>query len=390
MFQCDESLHTCPDQPKNDPIHNFMNYADDHCLTEFTPGQGDRMRLMVGTYRAMLVAPAARANLRSVSGAASCGCGTAARTVAVPAAPRAVIEGYPDRLAKRVETRNTAIAALASRRSGHAAAFTIGPISQTWRTGQTLKVAFKGGDTLLHERIAETVNEWTDYANLQLDFGYDSRTGQYRTWSPSDTTFGADIRVSFDQIGYYSLVGNDSINLAVTKPGEESLNLQGFDVQLPDDWQAVARHEFGHAIGFQHEHQQPIPTNPCDFRFEDDPGYSSTTDTLGQYIPDSQGRRPGLYTMLGGPPNNWSKETVDFNLRKLSGDSHAYVMGPFDKSSIMKYYFPDWMLVSGAQSGCYTATESSTYPLRINGGRLWFTRSHRPPFNSANNCEWRH
>jgi hypothetical protein len=199
------------------------------------------------------------------------------------------------------------------------------------------------------------VTEWTQYANLKFDFGVDPATGNYRSWSKSDTNFTADIRVSFDQSGYYSLVGNDSINRTITRPGEESLNLEGFDQLRPDDWKSVALHEFGHAIGFEHEHQSPVA--PCDFRVNDDPGYVSTADQFGQYIPDSQNRRPGLYTFLGGPPNNWPAAVVDFNLKQLP-ESHAYEVGPFDRESIMKYFFPDWMFISRANSGCYTGAEN--------------------------------
>jgi hypothetical protein len=141
----------------------------------------------------------------------------------------------------------------------------------------------------------------------------------------------------------------------VSKTGEESLNLEGFYSNLPGDWKAVAQHEFGHAIGFEHEHQSPVA--PCDFRFNDDDGYVPTTDSFGQFVPDSQERRPGLYTLLGGPPNNWPQAVVDFNLKQLP-ESHAYEVGPFDKDSIMKYFFESWMFVSGKDSACYTGTEN--------------------------------
>ncbi|KAG5637622.1 hypothetical protein H0H81_003903 [Sphagnurus paluster] len=34
-----------------DPIHNFMDYSYDSCMTEFTPGQAARLRAQMSTYR---------------------------------------------------------------------------------------------------------------------------------------------------------------------------------------------------------------------------------------------------------------------------------------------------------------------------------------------------
>jgi len=264
------------------------------------------------------------------------------------------MERYPDRLQARMELRQRMLSTLRLPASGLSPRFILN-LTKRWQPGQTLRVAFRGGDTSLHRDIATAVTEWAQYANLRFDFGVDAATGNYRSWSKSDTNFAADIRVGFDQSGYYSLVGNDSINRTIAKFGEESLNLEGFDRELPNDWKGVALHEFGHAIGFEHEHQSPVA--PCDFRFDDEPGYVPTTDSFGQYIPDSQNRRPGVYTLLGGPPNNWPRAVVDFNLKQLP-ESHAYGVGPFDKDSIMKYFFPDWMFVSGTASQCYTGAEN--------------------------------
>jgi len=50
----DPQPDTCP-APGMDPIHNYMDYSYDACMTEFTPGQGARMREQVATFRPALL-----------------------------------------------------------------------------------------------------------------------------------------------------------------------------------------------------------------------------------------------------------------------------------------------------------------------------------------------
>lgn len=49
-FGCPVGRDTCP-APGLDPINNFMNYTDDLCMTQFTPGQDSRMDAQFSQYR---------------------------------------------------------------------------------------------------------------------------------------------------------------------------------------------------------------------------------------------------------------------------------------------------------------------------------------------------
>ena len=54
---------------------------------------------------------------------------------------------------------------------------------------------------------------------------------------------------------------------------QRSLNLGGFAIQKPQNWMGVVRHEFLHALGFEHEHQSPVSVCETEFRWDDDSGY---------------------------------------------------------------------------------------------------------------------
>lgn len=233
-----------------------------------------------------------------------------------------VLEALPDRLQAKIEKkerdkRNN----LPGYINGNALELVLDDL-KLWRVG-TLTVSFKGGDTALHEKIAQTASLWTQHGNLKFDFGYDESSGNYRTWTPGDKSH---IRVGFEYEGYWSLVGNDSSDTALVEPGEITLNLANFDQNLPRDWQATTLHEFGHALGFHHEHQSPSTT--CDFNW------------------------PLLYDYLGGAPNYWPKSKVDHNMRQLQEGSISY--SAHDSDSIMHYSFPAWMFITEKESPCFT------------------------------------
>jgi hypothetical protein len=56
-FGCPAGRNSCP-QSGDDPIHNYMDYTDDACYTEFTPGQIARINSIAPVYRPSLFARA--------------------------------------------------------------------------------------------------------------------------------------------------------------------------------------------------------------------------------------------------------------------------------------------------------------------------------------------
>lgn len=254
-----------------------------------------------------------------------------------------VLDNLPSDVVASMEVRNAYLNNLGLN-SGLVTEFLADDVLK-WLPGQKLRVAFRGGNESLHQKIEGIVTEISSFCNLSFDF---KQHGAYRTWTEDDTEFKAEIRVCFDHTGYFSLVGTDSTNQNIGdtnarvggRPYQCSLNLGGFDYQLPASWKGTVLHEFMHAIGFHHAHQNI--TGPCQdsFRWHDDIGYTPTQDVHGRYIQDSSGKRPGIYTYLAGHPNRWEKHKVDHNLR--THDDSGLTPRVFDSASVMLYRFPEW------------------------------------------------
>src|SRR3954469_14295714 len=133
-----------------------------------------------------------------------------------------------------------------------------------WVNGSTLRVRFLGGTEAQQRLALEQGRWWSEPANLRF--------------VPSDAT-DAEIRVSFDPSdGAWSYIGTDCRSIPTDQP---TMNL-GFQDG------GTSAHEFGHAIGLGHEHQNPQG--------------------------GMQWNEPEVIRDLSGPPNSWTVAQIRNNV----------------------------------------------------------------------------
>jgi hypothetical protein len=273
------------------------------------------------------------------------------------------MEAYPDIIHERLQQRARDLQKLPDEHNGVRVKLVAEKEARRWKPGTVVTVAFEAGkgDAQLRKTIEETARIWTEFANLTFDFR-DQSTGKYREFSADDNSYSASIRISFrtDNAwgGYWSAIGKDSINEKYYRVWEPSMNLGGLDTEQPQYVVGTILHEFGHALGAHHEHMHPGGNCDDEWRWDDDAGYVSTTDEYASLTSDKYGRWPGIYTLMSGAPNYWSRSKVDSNLRQLK-DASAYDTGPFDKDSIMKYYYESSFYKKGKDSPCYSDETNS-------------------------------
>ena len=68
LHGCNSSQDSCPDDPGNDPVSNYMNYSSVGCTNNFTLGQKDRMDAIIESYHPSLLDNQAFYPLLTVNG----------------------------------------------------------------------------------------------------------------------------------------------------------------------------------------------------------------------------------------------------------------------------------------------------------------------------------
>jgi hypothetical protein len=222
----------------------------------------------------------------------------------------------------------------------------VGSPGLAWKKQRVISVAFNAGSEPLYRLIEQTANEWTALGG-QLSFSFKDSAGRYRQWHTTDTSAAADIRIAFDQTGYWSLLGVLAKNV---EPNESTMNYEGFPTELQRyfnganaaEWQSsyshsTILHEFGHAIGLSHEHFNPQCQRDL--------------------------KMAEIIQYLQGPSNGWSEEQARFNmdaqyyvkiLAQQAGplESQLVTSAKTDQSSVMLYLFEDDYYKSGSASPC--------------------------------------
>jgi hypothetical protein len=179
-----------------------------------------------------------------------------------------------------------------------------------WERGRTLRVSFMDGDPQVQERVQPFAKQWEEYANVKLDFGDDPE---------------AEIRISFAQEGSWSYMGVQCLGIPANEP---TMNYGWLDMDTEDEeYERVVVHEFGHALGCIHEHQNPSVSIPWD--------------------------KEAVYRYYGGPPNNWDRQTIDHNiLDHYAKDQTQF--SQFDPESIMLYPVPEELTIGDYAVGFNT------------------------------------
>ncbi len=180
-----------------------------------------------------------------------------------------------------------------------------------WQPGDIIQVGFLDGDRRVQDRVKKTAERWMEYANLRLRFG---------------DVDDADIRISFQQPGSWSYLG--TVCRQIPKR-EATMNYGWLTPDSTDDEvERVVLHEFGHALGCIHEHQNPAG--------------------------GIKWNKEVVYAYYGGPPNNWSKEDVDTNLFALYDEDQTFHT-EFDPESIMLYPIDRRFTLDGMEVGLNTS-----------------------------------
>jgi hypothetical protein len=180
-----------------------------------------------------------------------------------------------------------------------------------WTSGDTITVSFLDGDPSVQDKVANVARGWTAPRLANLNFDFRKNT--------NDTL----IRISFGSSGSWSVIGTTCRQM--TDKSKPTMNFGWLTPQSTDDEvRRVVLHEFGHALGLIHEHQNPAG--------------------------GIKWNRDAVIRDLSGPPNNWSLDVVEHNMFEPYGANETNFTN-VDGASIMLYPIPKNWTTDGFSVG---------------------------------------
>ena len=167
-----------------------------------------------------------------------------------------------------------------------------------WNPGDVITVGFLEGDPALQKRVRAVAEQWVGDNMANLTFSFQKKPG-------------ALIRISFGLRGSWSAIGTTCRQVDPSKP---TMNFGWLTPASTDlDVQRVVLHEFGHALGLIHEHQNP-----------------------GGGI---KWNKKQVTADLSGPPHNWTAKQLDTHMFKAYTKKETNFT-KLDQESIMLYPIP--------------------------------------------------
>ncbi len=199
-----------------------------------------------------------------------------------------------------------------------------------WASGATLAVCFVEEATpAARQRVIGAAKEWAKAANLNLQFDFGDPAGP----QTCDKNKSHQISISFKGDGSSSYVGTDS------KDHEPSMVLGSLDddksriSRNPQEVKRIVLHEFGHAIGLEHENQSP------EAHCSDQIDWPKAEKYYQEHM-------------------HWSPKTVHENLETMAipmrAAKDALKISGYDPKSIMQYSIPAEIFKDGTAASCMT------------------------------------
>lgn len=178
-----------------------------------------------------------------------------------------------------------------------------------WKSGEQIKISFLDGDPSVQERVKKVALQWVVPGIADVRFAFQKDPGT--------------IRISFKNPGSWSVIGTSCKK--VTDKSRPTMNYGWLTPSSGDqEVERVVLHEFGHALGLIHEHQNP-----------------------GGKI---NWNRAAVIRDLSGPPNNWSLDVIERNMFE-PWDAAEVNATNLDPDSIMMYPIPKNWTTDGFSVG---------------------------------------